>query len=97
MPHSFCLQGLKIKGNTCFINAVKQVVLRAAPFQQLLGAKLLSPPMLLEHELLEELRDPNKSVIEPNARYAQLLQWAWSVHLLVVHYLLHHISLLSQL
>ncbi|KAL0045697.1 hypothetical protein WJX82_002065 [Trebouxia sp. C0006] len=32
--------------------------------------------MLLEHELLEELRNSNKSVIEPNAHYAQLLQWA---------------------
>jgi len=79
------------------MNAVEQVILHAAPFQQLLGAKLLSPPMLLEHELLEELRNSNKSVIEPNAHYAQLLQWAWSVHRLVVHYLLHHISLLSQL
>ena len=83
-------------GNTCFMNAVEQVILHAVPFQQLLGAKLLSPPMLLENELLEELRDSNKSVIEPNAHYAQLLQWAWSVHLLVMHCLLHHIWILSQ-
>ncbi len=71
-------------------------MLHALPFQRLLGAKLLSAPMLLEQELLLELRDPKKSVVEPSAHYAQLLQSAWSVHLLVMHCLLHHIWILSQ-
>ncbi len=78
------------------MNAVEQVMLHALPFQRLLGAKLLSAPMLLEQELLLELRDPKKSVVEPSAHYAQLLQSAWSVHLLVMHCLLHHIWILSQ-
>ena len=63
-------------GNTCFMSVVEQVMLHAVPFQQLLGAKRLSPPMLLGRELLQELRDYKKSVIEPNAHYAQLQQWA---------------------
>ncbi len=56
------------------MNALKQVMLRALPYVQLLRATLLSPLLRLEKQLMQHLQhsyDTN-AVTVPSAHYAQL-------------------------